>query len=298
MAATAAAVTASASVAECDKEPDVPLTVTVALPVAADAPAVNVIDCGVPGVRVNVDGLTVTPVGSPATETPIVPENPLRAAAETEADCPVAPACTLKLVGLRVREKSGKGAVAAVTVSIKVAVCDSVPEVPVTVTVVVPAAAAPDADSVMDSGVPGCTESVAGATVTPAGSPVRATDTALLKPFDAVAETEIDCPAPPACTLKLLGLRVREKSGEGAVAAVTVSVKVVVCDSIPEVPVTVTDEVPAAAAPDADSVMDSGVPGCTESVAGAAVTPAGSPVRARDTAPLKTFDAVAETAIC
>jgi hypothetical protein len=133
----------------------------------------------------------VTPGGSPVTETLIVPENPLSAAAETVVDCAAAPACTLRLVGLTVREKSGKGAVAAVTVSVKVAECDSVPEVPVTVTVELPAAAAPDADSVMDSGVPGCTESVAGATVTSAGSPVRARDTALLKPFDAVAETAI-----------------------------------------------------------------------------------------------------------
>ena len=55
----------------------------VALPDAADDAAVIVTVCAVPGVRVNVAGLAVTPDGSPATVTVTVPVKPFCGAAFT-----------------------------------------------------------------------------------------------------------------------------------------------------------------------------------------------------------------------
>jgi hypothetical protein len=47
------------------------------------APALNDTCCGVPGVRVKVDGMTATPLGSPLKVTAIDPVKPLIAVAET-----------------------------------------------------------------------------------------------------------------------------------------------------------------------------------------------------------------------
>ena len=97
--------------------------------------------------------------------------------------------------------------------------------------------------------------------------------------------------------LRVPGFTVSEKSADsGAVA--TVRLNVAECCSVPDVPVTVTVAEPASALADADSVMDCGVPGCRESVDGAAVTPAGSPAMVIDTAPLKPLSAAAERVTC
>jgi len=87
-----AAVTVSASVEVCCSAPEVPVSVTVAAPIAAPADADSVMNCGDPGVRSRVAGLAVTPAGRLVSEMLIVPENPLSAVAETEACCPDAPA--------------------------------------------------------------------------------------------------------------------------------------------------------------------------------------------------------------
>jgi len=80
--------------------------VTVAFPVAAFAAAVNAIFCGVPGVRLTVEGFAVTPEGSPLRVMLTVPVNPLLAVALTPRFCEV-PAGIERLLGDSVRVKSG-----------------------------------------------------------------------------------------------------------------------------------------------------------------------------------------------
>lgn len=57
----------------------------------AEALAVSVTDCGVPGLSVTADGETETPAGSPLTVTATEDENPLEPLAESETavDVPV-----------------------------------------------------------------------------------------------------------------------------------------------------------------------------------------------------------------
>jgi hypothetical protein len=85
----------------------VPENCTVAVLAVAVAVAEKLTVCGVPGVRVKVAGVAVTPAGIPLAVTWIVPENPFRAAAETETVCAVPPAVTVMLVPVAVSEKSG-----------------------------------------------------------------------------------------------------------------------------------------------------------------------------------------------
>lgn len=65
-----------------------------------------------------------------------------------------------------------------------------------------------------------------------------------VNPFRAFAVTELDFPVLPAVRSRLAGATVSEKSGEGA-AAVTVSVTVAVWVRLPDIPMSVTDAVPA-----------------------------------------------------
>ena len=93
--------------------------------------------------------------------------------------------------------------------------CDSWPEVPVKIKVGVVAPAVAAAVSVTLCAVPGVSDNVAGLLVTPAGSPVIATDTVAEKLLAAVAVTLTGCPATPAVSVTLLGAMVKEKSGVG-----------------------------------------------------------------------------------
>jgi hypothetical protein len=90
------------------RAPDVAVHCTIDVPGAADAAAVKLTVCGVPGASVIVVGDMVTPVGRPLTATWIVPENPSSAVAESLIDCEVPPAVRLKLVTLTEKEKSGE----------------------------------------------------------------------------------------------------------------------------------------------------------------------------------------------
>ncbi len=78
-----AAETVNATVAEWLSFPDVPVSVTVALPVAAVVPAVSVTVCAAPGVNERVAGLAVTPVGNPLMATATVPVKPFNGTALT-----------------------------------------------------------------------------------------------------------------------------------------------------------------------------------------------------------------------
>jgi len=69
------------------------------------------------------------------------------------------------------------------------------------------------AESVMVCGIPGARLSVAGAAVTPVGSPDTDTETALLNEFCELASTEIGAPAPPLVMVAEAGVTLSEKSG-------------------------------------------------------------------------------------
>lgn len=100
--------TVNAKLAVCESEADAPVKVMVALPLAAFAAAVNVVLCGVPGVRLSVDGLAVTPAGNPLGLTVIVPLKSLTAVAFT-VRLSDEPAMIERLLEESVREKSGCG---------------------------------------------------------------------------------------------------------------------------------------------------------------------------------------------
>jgi hypothetical protein len=106
-AAGATAVTVVVTVAEWLRAPEVPENVTVALPAAADDAAVSVTVCAVPGSKVNVAGLAVTPDGRPVTVTLTVPLKPFCGTAFMLTVWPAPPAVSVTVAGVGVSEKSG-----------------------------------------------------------------------------------------------------------------------------------------------------------------------------------------------
>jgi len=107
----AATETVTATVAEWLRVPEVPVKVIVALPAAAVEAAVSVIFCAVPGAKVSVAGLVVTPVGSPLIATVTIPVKPLTGAAFTLICCPAPPATSVTDPGADVSVKSAPGVV-------------------------------------------------------------------------------------------------------------------------------------------------------------------------------------------
>ena len=158
------------------------------LPVAAADDAVRVTFCETPGMRDRVEGLAVTPAGSPAMATETVPVKEFSAVALTCIEEPVEPATRLSDVGVMESEKSGGGG-AAETVRAALAAWLSVPEIPVNVMTLLPVAAVDAAVRVMFCEMPGVSDRVAGLAVTPVGRPLMATDTFPVKEFTAVART-------------------------------------------------------------------------------------------------------------
>ena len=199
-----------AKLAVCEREPDVPVSVTVLELADADALAVNVMLCGVPGIRLNDEGVAVTPAGRPEIATETVPLKPLLAFALTATCWLPDPAVRAMLAGDALREKSGAGAM--VTLRARGIACEREPEVPVSVTVPEPAAAFAPAVSVMVCATPGIRLSDTGEAVTPAGRPEIATETIPLKPLIAVALTETCWLPDPAVSATLPDDALREKS--------------------------------------------------------------------------------------
>jgi hypothetical protein len=275
--------------------PETPVKVIDAV-AAAVLDALRVTDCAVPGVKVRVAGLAVTPAGRPDMETATVPLNAFAAVASTLVLAPAAPADMVREAGERVREKFAAGAaVEMVTATVIEWVSD--PEVPLRVSVALPAAAVDAAVSVTLCAVPGVSVSVAGLAVTPVGSPLIESATFPVKPFAGTAFTLICFPAPPAVRATVAGVAVNEKSVAGA-AAEMVAVTATEWVRDPEVPVRVSVALPATAVEAAVSVMLCAVPGVNVSVAGFAVTPAGSPLIATATLPVKPFAGTAFKLIC
>ena len=157
-----------ANEAVCVRAPDVPVSVAVAEPAAVPAGAVSVSVAAVPGVSVREDGCAVTPVGRPAIATCTLDENPFWAAASTETVPAVPSFVKVKVPGVTPREKS---AGAAWTESEACVLTLWPLELAVNVTIVVAAAAEDAAANISGEETPGVTESVAGESVTPLGSP-------------------------------------------------------------------------------------------------------------------------------
>lgn len=144
---------------------------------------------------------------------------------------------------------------------------------------------------------PGVRVRVDGCAVTPAGSPVIATATGLLKELTAVAVTLTWEPTAPAVRAAEVGDAVRVKSGGGGGAEI-VAAMVAEWLSAPEVAVRVRVTLPATAVAAAVSAIFCAVPGTSVRVAGCAVMPVGSPVIARVTVPVNPFAGLAFTLIC
>src|SRR5438067_3269378 len=168
---------------------------------------------------------------------------------------------------------------AAVTVTCAVAPWLTVPEVPVTVNVVAAEAGAVEAAVRVRVELPPAV-TVAGlkAPVTPVGRPATDRETLCVLPFSADVDTVYVAVA-PAATVLLAGEIEMPKSGGGG-GPWTVSVTVVECEMLGEVPVTVSVYVPAAAVP-VFTVSVELPPAVTEVGFRVAVAPAGVPLTER-----------------
>lgn len=136
---------------------------------------------------------------------------------------------------------------------------------------------------------------VVGVAVTPEGRPLTAMATTPVKLLRALAEMLTDWPPAPAVRVSEAGLRVREKSGSGEEAAVTVRLTEAVWVREPAEPAKEIVAVDEPALEAAVRVRVCAVPGVSVRVEGLAVTPAGRPVSATETADEKPFAGVAFT---
>jgi len=272
-----------ASIVVCDKAPDVPVMVTVAVPEVAVALAVSVSTL----VVVVLVGLkaAVTPLGNPDAARATLPVKPLLGVTVTVL-VPLVPTLRVRLVGESDSEKFGGG----VTVKAIVVVALTLPDVPVIVTLVVPATAealavnvttvvaVPFAGGVIDVGL--------NEAVTPAGRAEVVNVVAALKPFTLVSVMVLPTPVSVGVIDTLAGFAASVKVG----GPVTVSAIVVVAVKAPDVPVIVTVAVPADAVAPAVSVSVLVVP--VGFGLKAAVTPVGNPDAARVTFPVNPFAGV------
>ena len=228
-------------------------------------------------------------------DTATVPLKELMAVAKTLILEPLLPAVRVSDAGETAREKSATGA-AAETVRANGAEWLSVPEVAVKVTAALPAAALELAVSVTFCAVPGVKVSFDRLAVTPEGSSVMDTATVPLKELIAVARTLSWEPALPAVRASDEGEMLSEKSVAGGAAAM-VAATVAEWLSVPEVPVRVMVELPAAAVAAAVISTVCAAPGVKVNFAGFAVTPAGRPEIVTATVPVKPFCEAALTLI-
>ncbi len=211
------------------KLPDVPVILTVTVPLAAVLLAVNVtVLLEVAGFGLNE---AVTPLGNPDAVKVTLPVKPFEAVIVIVL-VPLLPRVIVRLFGEADNVKFA--AVEAFTVRLIEVVWVKPLDVPVTVTVAVPVAAVLLAVSV------NTLEEVAGFglkdAVTPLGKPVAEKVTLPVKPFDGVIVTVL-VPLVPCVIVTLLGDAERLKSG--VAAAFTVRLTVVVWTVVPLVPVIV-----------------------------------------------------------
>ena len=212
--------------------PDFPVMVTVDGPATAEPDAASVKRQLVGEVPALNEPLT--PVGRPAKVNVTVLAKPFWAF-KVKMLVPAAPCATLSVEG----EAESVNVGGAVMVSAIVALLVRVPDVPVMVTVETAAATVPAAAKVTLRAVALAGPKVA---VTPAGNPVAASATVPLKPFRAVMAMLL-APLVLGLTLTLAGVAEMVKLG----GATMVSAMVALPTAVPDVPVMVTVETPAAA---------------------------------------------------
>lgn len=268
--------TVSEMVVDAVNVPEVPAIITADVPATAVLLAVNatILD---PVVGL-VPNAAVTPVGNPEAASVTLPANPFRSATAIES-VPLAPGAT--------ESDAAEGAIvklgAPVTLNAIVALAIRVPEVPVMVTIDVPAVAALPAVNVSRLvAIAGLEPNVA---VTPLGSPEAVSVTLPVNPFRSVTAM--------ASVPLAFGVTERD-AAEGVIvklgAVPTVSATVVLAVKLPELPLMVTVEVPAAAVVLAANVTTLlPVVGLVPNVA---VTPLGNPVAERVTLPVKGLTSV------
>ena len=272
-----AAVTVKESDVVLVRLPEVPVIVTVTVPVVAVpfALSVNVL------LVVVLVGLNdaVTPLGIPVADKLTLPLKPFTGV--TVIVLVFALPCTmLKLLGDADNVKFA--AATAFTVKESEVLFVRLPEVPVIVTVTVRVAAVPLAVSVkvlLPEVLVGLNDAD-----TPLGIPVADKLTLPLKPFSGVTLMVL-VPLVPCVSVRLAGDADSEKFGTGG--ALTVKVSFVVLVKVPEVPVTVIVAVPIVAVLVAVSVRVL-LPEVLEGL-NAALTPLGRPDADRLTFPLKPF---------
>lgn len=278
LAGAAASVTAGApftvrlTVTEVDALPNVPVTVTVAVPTVAVDAAVKVTVLVVAVLA----GLNeaVTPLGSPDAVRVTLPLNPLLGVT-VMVSVPLAPAVTLSMAAEAAIEKLA----GAATVRVIPTVALRLPDLPVSVTVVVPKAALALAVKLNVLAV----AVLAGLNnaVTPLGSPETVRLTALLNPF-AGATVMLAVPVAPSTMVNAAGVVCRLKLA----AAVTCRLRAVASVRVPETPLTDRAYVPGAAPLAAVRVNWLALALTAPNVP---VTPLGSPDTLRVTAPEKPF---------
>lgn len=196
-------------------EPEVPVMVTVAVPVVAFELALRVTTL-VEFVGL-VPKLAVTPEGSPDADRVTLPVNPPEGLTVIVL-FPLEPCVTVKLEGEAESEKSGF--TAALTVRETVVVCVRLPEVPVMVTVAVPVAAVELALSVKELvEVVGLVPKLA---VTPEGRPEADRVTLPENPFDGLTVIVL-LPLEPCVIVTLEGEADSVKFGVGAAGGNTQS---------------------------------------------------------------------------
>ncbi len=201
------AFTVNETVVVCVRLPDVPVIVTVTVPVAAVLPAVSVKTLEM--VAGFVANAAVTPEGKPEAESVTFPVKPLVGVIEIVLLPPAAPCVIVTLPGEE--DKLKFGVAAAFTVSETLVVCVRLPDVPVIVTVTVPVAAVLLAVSVKTLEV--VAGFVANAAVTPEGKPVAARVTLPVKPLVGLIAIVLLPPAAPCVIVTLPGEEDRLKFG-------------------------------------------------------------------------------------
>jgi hypothetical protein len=263
--------TVRASVVVCVKAPEVPVIVTVAVPDVAVALAVSVMTL----VVVVLVGLNaaVTPLGKPEAVRATLPVNPFDGFTVTVL-VPFVLTLSARLPGESVKVKSG----GPVTVNAIVVVAVTAPDVPLMVTVAVPAAA--EAPAVNVTTLLEADEVGLNAAVTPLGKPEAVNATVPVNPFWSLTVMVLVPPASPGVIDKVLG----DAESVNVGGPVTVNEMVVLAVVVPDVPVIVTVEVPAATPEFAVSVSTLLV--VDDVGLNAAVTPLGRPVAVNVTVPV------------
>jgi hypothetical protein len=253
--------------------PEVPVTLRVEVPAAAEADAATV-SVLAPDAD-SAPNETDTPVGKPDAVRLTLPVKPPSDTTETKVF--IEPPC-VRLSVDAAAERLNDGA--ATTVTAIAVVFARVPEVPVIVAVAVPGAA----DELAAITRLFCANDA----VTPEGRPETFRATIPVKPFCGVTAIVLET-APPCVTVTAAGAALRLNVD----AAVTVRLRTAVFNWLPEVPDMVTAVVPIAAAPVAVRVIEL-VPATVPRVIDAP-TPAGRPDTVNPTVPAK--PPTADTAI-